>query len=81
MKQNLSASRLLVTPLASSTLSCAAYDKPRQLLWLKFHSGAVYCYFGVPPDVHQELITAPSKGKCFSRRIRGRFPYRKQLFD
>ena len=43
-------------------LSSTVYDASRQLLWLEFQSGAVYCYFGVPPQVHQDLISAPSKG-------------------
>ena len=59
-------------------LSSTVYDASRQLLWLEFQSGAVYCYFGVPPKVHQDLISAPSKGRYFNLSIRGRFAYRKE---
>lgn len=69
---------MLVTVVESTTLSCAAYDASRQLLWLKFQTGAVYCYFGVPPQIHQELISAPSKGKYFNLNIRGHFAYAKR---
>lgn len=79
MTRNLNKSLVLVTTVESSTLSHAAYDAASQLLWLKFQSGAEYCYFDVPPDVHQELISAPSKGKYFNQYIRGHFPYRKQF--
>ena len=72
---------MIVTTVESSTLSRAAYDAARQLLWLKFQGGPLYCYFGVPPEVHQELIRAPSKGKYFNLCIRGHFPYRKESSD
>jgi hypothetical protein len=69
---------MVVTAVQSTTLSSTVYDASRQLLWLEFQSGAVYGYFGVPPQVHQDLISAPSKGKYFNRSIRGRFAYRKE---
>jgi hypothetical protein len=69
---------MLVTAVESTLLSAAAYDASRQLLWLEFQSGALYCYFGVPPTVHQELIGASSKGKYFNLNIRGHFAYRKE---
>lgn len=75
MNQSLSETPVVVTSLESAALSRAAYDATRQMLWLTFQGGAVYCYFGVPPHIHQELITAPSKGKYLNRRIRGHFPY------
>lgn len=69
----------LVTAVDSTTLSSVAYDASCQLLWLRFQGGAIYCYFGVPPKMHQELISAPSKGKYFNQYIRGHFAYRKQM--
>ena len=68
---------MLITVVESTTLSSAAYDPSRQLLWLTFPSGAVYCYFAVPQHIHQELISAPSIGKYFNLNIRGHFDYRK----
>jgi hypothetical protein len=52
---------MVVTAVQSATLSSTVYDASRQLLWLEFQSGAVYCYFGVPPKVHQDLISAPPR--------------------
>jgi hypothetical protein len=66
-----------VTFVASSTLAAVCYDKSRALLRLKFRSGLVYDYFGVPGDVHETLLRAPSTGACFNERIRGCFPYRR----
>ena len=70
---------MLITAVESTTLSIVAYDASRQLLWLEFQAGAVYCYFGVPAKVHQQLISAPSKGKYFNLSIRGHFAYRKEM--
>ena len=69
---------MLATAVESTTLATVAYDARSQLLWLEFRSRAVYCYFGVPPAVHQGLMAAPSKGTYFNRNIRGRFPYHRQ---
>lgn len=70
---------LLVAPVQSTTLATVSYDQARQLLWLEFRSHAVYCYFGVPPELHQGLLTAPSKGAYFNRNIRGRFPFQQKV--
>lgn len=69
---------MLVTTVESTVLSSAVYDASRQLLWLEFQGGSVYCYFGVPSEVHQQLISALSNGKYFNLYIRGRFAYRKE---
>ena len=64
-------------PLAveSTTLSTVAYDAERELLQLEFRHGTIYQYFSVPADVHEALLSAPSKGSYFNRLIRGRFAY------
>jgi hypothetical protein len=67
---------MLATTVDSTTLATVAYDTAGQLLRLEFRSRAVYCYFGVPLGVYQNLMSAESKGSYFNRNIRGRFPYR-----
>lgn len=69
---------MLETAVTSQTLATVAYDPSAHLLWLEFRSHAVYCYFGVPLEVHQALLSASSKGAYFNRHIRGHFPFRKQ---
>jgi hypothetical protein len=68
---------MLATTVQSTTLITVAYASASQLLRLQFRSRAVYCYFGVPTRVYQELMAADSKGSYFNRHIRGRFPYRR----
>ncbi len=59
----------------STTLTTVAYDADRQLLQLGFRDQVVYRYFGVPVEVHENLLRALSKGSYFNRFIRGRFAY------
>jgi len=33
----------------------------------------VYVFWGVPAAVHDAFLTAPSKGRFFNQRIRGRY--------
>lgn len=65
-----------VVVVDSTTLSTVTYDEARELLQLEFCSRAIYLYFGVPATVHQALLAAPSKGRYFNQKIRGRFAYR-----
>jgi hypothetical protein len=62
-------------PVQSTTLKAVAYDDCHNLLELQFQDGAVYHYFGVPAQTHQQLLDADSKGGYFNREIRGRFQY------
>lgn len=65
-----------VAAVESTTLLTVSYDDAQALLQLEFCSRTVYHYFSVPPEVHQSLLAAPSKGRYFNQAIRGRFRYR-----
>ena len=58
----------------SSALFAVGYDAATRLLRVQFRSRAVYDYFGVPHDIHEGLLSAPSKGGYFNRVIRDQFP-------
>jgi hypothetical protein len=64
-------------PLAvdSSLLASVDYDASQSVLQLEFRSGAMYRYFAVPATIHEDLLSADSKGSYFNSRIRGNFPY------
>lgn len=68
---------MISTAILSTMLASVSYDGFRQLLFLEFRSGSVYCYLGVPPSIHQALLEAPSKGLYFHQHIRGQFPFTK----
>src|SRR5947208_3219520 len=56
----------------SRMLAAIAYNRDWQQLYLKFRSGDVYCYRGVPAERYQELVAADSKGSYVRSRIRPR---------
>jgi hypothetical protein len=59
----------------STIVASVAYDARRERLQIEFRDRTVYQYFGVPAEVHDALMRAPSKGRCFNSLIRGRFDY------
>src|SRR5476649_2312035 len=59
----------------SSVFASVAYRGDKRQLFLRFHSGKVYRYFGFPPDQYDELLAAESKGGYFAESIRGTFLY------
>lgn len=51
------------------------YDAGRAKLLVRFVSGQLYVYVGVPGEVHRSFVRAPSKGRFFQAEIRDRYPY------
>ena len=64
-----------VTTVQSTTLATVIYDEAHEVLQLEFLSRALYQYSGVPREVHEALLSAPSKGRYFNQAIRGRFSF------
>src|SRR5258708_38462461 len=52
---------MLATTVESTTLAAVDYDSARQLLWLRFRTHALYCYFDVPAAIYQAPLQADSK--------------------
>ncbi len=61
----------------SSNLNSVGYDPKTKTLEIEFHEGGVYQYFDVPADIHQELISAPSKGKYHHKFIKNVYSFQK----
>ena len=59
--------------VVSRVFTSAAYDEEKRQLYLRFHSGKVYRYFGFPPDQYDAFLAAESKGGYFAAHIRGKF--------
>ncbi len=64
-------------PVQSSNLNSAGYDSDTKILEIEFHDGGIYQYFDVPADIHQGLISAPSKGKYHHKFIKNVYRYQK----
>lgn len=64
-----------LTAVKSSHLDAIGHAKGT--LFIRFRSGGIYAYPGVPEDVYREGLTAESVGGWFRNRIRGTFRHRK----
>ena len=63
----------------SSAISRVEYDAAEEELFVTFRpSGETYTYFGVPQEVHEELLSAPSLGAFFNARIRDAYEHARQ---
>jgi hypothetical protein len=62
-------------PVQSTSLASVGYDGAGKILEIEFISGAVYRYTAVPEKVYRELLAAESKGRYFSKNIRGQYEF------
>ena len=66
---------MLKQNVASTNLMSVGYDERTQTLEVEFFDGRVYQYYGVPDNMHSQLMQAPSKGQFFSIYIRNNYPF------
>jgi KTSC domain-containing protein len=59
----------------SSNLQSGTYDTDSRELVIVFNNGGQYRYSDVPPNIWEDLITAPSAGSFFHHNIRQSFSY------
>ncbi len=62
-------------PVQSSNLQSVGYENGT--LYVCFNSGSVYSYTGVPENVYEGLLSAPSHGKYFHAYIKNAYPYQR----
>ncbi len=61
----------------SSVIREIDYDAARERLLVRFVSGDRYLYRNVPAKVGQSFLSADSKGRYFTAKVRDRYPYRR----
>ena len=61
----------------SSQLAAAGYDSASQTLAVKFNSGGVYHFRGVPPEDAEGLRTAQSPGRYLQSTIKPAYEFEK----
>ena len=61
--------------VVSTNLERVTYNMDEELLQVRFRSGGIYNYYGVPLAEYDELMTAPSAGKYFYHNIRMDYDY------
>lgn len=62
-------------PVNSTSIAGIGYDEQTQTLEIEFRHGGVYQYFDVPATVHQQLMTAPSRGRYVAEQIKGAYRF------
>jgi len=64
--------------VSSSSIATVGYDEVRSVLEIKFHTGRVYHYRGVPSDIFEGLMKAKSKGKYYNKYVKDAgFPFKR----
>lgn len=66
---------MLKQGVASTNLTSVGYDAETGTLEVEFSNGRVYQYYGVPNNMHDQLMRAPSKGQFFNFYIRNSYPF------
>ncbi len=61
-------------PVTSTNLDAIGYDLERSILAVRFKSGIVFHYASVPTGAALALFEAESKGRCYSKDIKGKYP-------
>ena len=61
--------------VASSNIRAIGYDPHTQTLEIEFWSGGVYQYYGVPGQIHNEIMQASSKGSFLHVYIKNSYPF------
>lgn len=62
----------------SSNIEAIGYDNDAQELHVRFLSGTTYIYHGVPSEVYENLMSAPSKGSFLNREIKRVYEFTQQ---
>lgn len=63
--------------IRSRDIAIVGYESETGTLEIAFRSGGVYHYSGVPAEVYQILMFAPSQGTYFEEAIKHQYPYKK----
>jgi hypothetical protein len=59
--------------VVSSAILRIEYNEFARELHVTFTSGNTYSYYGVPKDVYERFLHAPSKGQFFNDYIKDRY--------
>ena len=62
----------------SSNIEAIGHDTDAQELHVRFLSGTIYVYHGVPNEVYENLMASPSKGSFLNREIKGVYEFTQQ---
>jgi hypothetical protein len=61
------------SPAGSSAIDTVGYDDETQVLDVTFNSGQTYTFNGVPQEIFDAFIAAPSPGRFYHASIKGHY--------
>ena len=61
--------------MPSAVIAGYEYDAAAETLTVRYHSGKVYNYLGVPGKVFKEMRATMVKGIWFNRHIKNKYPF------
>ena len=61
----------------STEIEWIGYEGKRRMLQVEFIDGEIYQYDGVPEEVYQTFLSAPSYCGFLDEHIKGKYPYRR----
>jgi hypothetical protein len=67
----------IVASVDSTCVDTVFFNGDTNDLTVTFQKGGTYTYAGVPAEVAQGLVAAPSKGRYMHAQVLGKFSYRK----
>lgn len=62
-------------PVKSNDLKSVGYDADKKIMLIDFVKGGLYQYKNITTLLHNQLMSAPSKGKFFNANIRSKPQY------
>jgi hypothetical protein len=60
----------------SAVVAATTYNESARELEIRFVTGRTYRYLDVPPEVHEGLQSAPSRGAFFNTEIKDKYKFR-----
>jgi KTSC domain-containing protein len=61
--------------MPSAVIAGYDYDVIKEILTVRYHSGKIYNYLGVPEKVYREMRATMVKGIFFNRNIKGKYRF------
>jgi hypothetical protein len=68
---------LLEKPVESSWIVNISHNRPNKVITLRLNNGTAYSIPGITRTTFEQWTKAPSKGRFFHSRIRGKHPINK----
>jgi KTSC domain len=56
-------------PVVSSRITEMGYDGDTAIVYVRFTDGVGWCYMNVPPDVWEQFVASPSKGRFIKETL------------